>query len=221
MHDNRGFCLVTLGSLLLVAPVAVAPLPAGFLRRYSPAGALLLTALAIAAPAWRKPLRSAAMFVNYPAWLETQIALFDQISDHATTDPSCRPRIFAISSKVRPSAQQAELFLPPGGILAQEAHLARAPPRYRCNALSSSSPYSSAFRSPIPEMPRNSAIDFGRTRQISSSDVSCNTTKAGVDCLLGSCARRHSRRYSRSSGSTLGQRSCCLRPGSFSRLGGR
>src|SRR6202035_2417652 len=40
-------------------------------------------------------------------------------------------------------------------------------------------------------------------RQSSSSELSCITTKAGTPCCFAT-ARRHSRRYSRSSASTLG-----------------
>jgi hypothetical protein len=70
-------------------------------------------------------------------------------------------------------------------------------------------PYNSALRSPIPETWRRSESERGRIRQISSSVVSCITTNAGVFCCFA-VSLRHSRRYSRSSGSMSDATVCCV-----------
>ncbi len=78
---------------------------------------------------------------------------------------------------------------------------ARAPLLNRCSASRICCPYASVLRSPNPEMRRIPASESGRRRQTSSSVLSYITMKAGTPCCVAAF-RRHSRRYSRSAGST-------------------
>src|ERR1700693_1456959 len=93
------------------------------------------------------------------------------------------------------------VFLRPDLFLNPDSAEARAPFVNLSSASKIFGPYISDFRSPNPGTARSWLMERGRFRHNSSSEVSCITTNAGTPCSCA-VARRHSRRYSRSSGST-------------------
>ena len=119
-----------------------------------------------------------------------------------TTEPRWRPRRFAISRNERPSPSKRMGFFGWLRLYFKRRACACAVLELRQD-LQNLLPVAFGFLRPVRAMPRMFASDAGRRRQISSSELSCMTTK---EATLFSFAtpRRHSRRYSRNSGSTSG-----------------
>src|SRR6266481_9043531 len=112
-----------------------------------------------------------------------------------TTARRVRERIWAISSKVRPSSRRRRVSLAGEDTFDLPSLLARSPPRKRRRASRISLPYISTRLSPKPETRRSSSKLVGFTTHRSTRAESWRTTKAATPFSLA-VLRRHSRMYS-------------------------
>src|SRR6266850_1276670 len=139
-----------------------------------------------------------------------------------TTARRVRARIWAISSKVRPSSSRRRVSFAGEETFSLPSLVARSPSRKRRRTSRISLPYISTFFSPKPDTRRNSCKFDGSTRHKSSSAESCKTTNAETP-LSFAVFRRHSRKYSFNSRSTeelaTGIEICCCPEGAG--FGGR
>src|SRR5258706_14168635 len=112
-----------------------------------------------------------------------------------TTARRVRERIWAISSKVRPSSRRRRVSLAGEDTFDLPSLLASSPSRKRRWASRISLPYISTRLSLKPETRRSSSKLVGFTTHRSTRAESWRTTKAATPFSLA-VIRRHSRRYS-------------------------